>query len=185
MPTYTNVDDAELVRHAQDHDTDAYAELVVRYECGARIVALRYLPDHASAEDAVQEAFFNAYRGIRSLRDGRKFAPWLMRITQRAAKELARDRSKYLSLVTSATPKVENSLMRINEDLEEIVYLINQLPQTERILIVLRHLDQLTVRDIANRTGRPVGTVTKQLSRAMKRLQKFASKKERRNARLL
>lgn len=156
MAAYNNTDDAILVRQAQHHDTTAYGELVARYERAARIVALRYLPDHASAEDAVQEAFFKAYRGLGSLRDTGRFAPWLMRITQRAAKELARDRSKYLHLDASATPTVGNTTTKIHEELEELVHFLNRLPEAEKIIVVLRYLDQLSVRAIANRTGRPV-----------------------------
>ena len=56
---------------------------------------------------------------------------------------------------------------------KEIVQQIARLPEHERIVTVMRYVDGLSVKEIAEATGRPVGTVTKQLSRAIERLRNW------------
>jgi RNA polymerase sigma-70 factor (ECF subfamily) len=53
---------------------------------------------------------------------------------------------------------------------EEVVQYIARLPEHERIVVVMRYVNGRSVKDIADSTGRPVGTITKQLSRAIERL---------------
>ena len=66
----------------------------------------------------------------------------------------------------------------LEDDLEQLVKWLGQLPEHEQHMIMLHHLEGLTARQISARTGQPVGTITKQLSRAMKRLQNWANQKE-------
>ncbi|MCA9171876.1 MAG: sigma-70 family RNA polymerase sigma factor, partial [Planctomycetales bacterium] len=63
-------------------------------------------------------------------------------------------------------------------DVRELAEAINSLPDHERIVVVLRYLDGHSTQDIASILERPIGTVTKQLSRAIARLQKILNKTE-------
>ncbi|MHC4406204.1 MAG: RNA polymerase sigma factor [Planctomycetota bacterium] len=166
--------DLELVRRVKEGQTDAYEPLVRRYECAARVTALRVLGDHHAAEDVVQEAFVVAHKHLGSLRDGSKFGPWLMRITRRRALRAARRRQPAVSI--DATPEVADRLLdgRLRDGHEELIELISRLPLHERLVVTLHHLDGHRAAEIADITGRPVGTVTKQLSRAMRRLRRWA-----------
>ena len=56
---------------------------------------------------------------------------------------------------------------------KEVVQHIARLPEHERIVTVMRYVDGLSVKEIAELTGRPVGTITKQLSRAIERLRNW------------
>jgi len=56
------------------------------------------------------------------------------------------------------------------EPYEAVAREIARLPEHERIVVVMRYVDGCSVKDIADATGRPVGTITKQLSRAIERL---------------
>ncbi|MFV1968502.1 MAG: RNA polymerase sigma factor [Pirellulaceae bacterium] len=58
--------DSELVRRVQQGHTDAYEQLVRRYERAAKIVALHVVKDHHRAEDVVQESFIIAYQRLNS-----------------------------------------------------------------------------------------------------------------------
>lgn len=77
--------DEILVAQTRTGETKAFGELVARYENTARVVALRYHHHHHSAEDAVQQAFLTAFEQLATLRDPRRFGPWLLRIVQREA----------------------------------------------------------------------------------------------------
>jgi RNA polymerase sigma factor (sigma-70 family) len=57
---------------------------------------------------------------------------------------------------------------------EQAIRWINRLPAQEQIVFSMFHLDGRAAREIAELTGRPIGTVTKQLSRAMQRLRGWA-----------
>ncbi len=59
-----------------------------------------------------------------------------------------------------------------------LIALINRLPEGERLVVTLHHLEGHPVNAIAEITGRPVGTVTKQLSRALQRLHGWARRLE-------
>jgi len=170
--------DSAIVRRVQQGDTDAYEQLVARYERSARVAALRVVNDHHLAEDVVQQAFVIAYERLTSLRDGAKFGPWLLRITMRQAIRTARERGLSLSLNPGQEPADGSKTERLGEASEAVVELLGRLPAHERLVVTLRYLDGCEFREIAEMTGRPVGTVTKQVSRALRRLRRWSRNKE-------
>jgi RNA polymerase sigma-70 factor, ECF subfamily len=77
--------DAELVRLAQEGDLDAFAEIVRRHERRLRIVLLRVLDDPRDVEEAVQDAFVQAWRNLDRFRAEAALFTWLYRIGVNAA----------------------------------------------------------------------------------------------------
>ncbi len=170
--------DSELIRLVGKGNQEAYGELAKRYERLALVVAIGILSDRHLAEDAVQEALVSAYRRLDSLRDRSKYGPWLMQITRREAIRLAKRRKKGESLVGSLLPDQEKSQGAALNGHDYAISWINRLPAQERIVFALHHLDGRVAREIAELTGRPIGTVTKQLSRAMQRLRCWAARED-------
>jgi RNA polymerase sigma-70 factor (ECF subfamily) len=167
--------DSVLVDRVKQGDIVAYEQLVVRYQRAAMVAALRILKDRQQAEDVVQESFVIAYQRFASLRDGSKFGLWLMRITKREAVRAARKRRPVVS-IGPAVERVASRHEPMPDGHESLIELLNRLPTHERMVVVLHHLEGQTASDIAQITGRPVGTVTKQLSRAIERLRRWARK---------
>ena len=162
----------ELVRATQAGETSAFAELVRCYECAATITAHSVLKDFHLAQDAAQEAFVIAYQRLYQLRDAASFGPWLLRIARHQALRLRRGRNAEqiaVGCVDCAAAETSNRM----EPYEEVVQQIARLPEHERIVVVMRYINGRSIRDIADATGRPVGTITKQLSRAIKRLREW------------
>lgn len=160
---------AELVKAAQAGEKTAFAELVRHYELAAIVTAYSVLDDFHSAQDAAQEAFIIAYQRFAQLRDAESFGPWLLRIARHRAVHLKRSRkieSVDVDCVQLATTKNPDWM----EQYREVVEHLARLPEHERIVTVMRYVDGQNVQEIANSTGRPVGTITKQLSRAIERL---------------
>ncbi len=159
----------ELVKAAQVGEGSAFAELVRRYERAAIITAHSVLGDFHSSQDVAQEAFIIAYRELKQLRDAASFGPWLLQIARRRALRLQRNRNAELTgtqcMDLAATPT--NDWM---EPYADVVQQLARLPEHERIVTVMRYIDGHSVKEIANLTGRPSGTITKQLSRAIRRL---------------
>lgn len=168
--------DASLVRSVLAGDGGAFAALVDRHQRAALATCLAVLRDRQLAEDAVQDAFVAAYRSLRSLRDPATVGGWLLNIARNRAMRLARNRSRRLR-VTAQMPPPETSVPANDAMDDELLAALGALPDHERSVVVLRYFDGHAVADIAAITGRPVGTVTKQLQRAHERLR--AALKER------
>jgi RNA polymerase sigma-70 factor (ECF subfamily) len=164
--------DAELIDAVRGGDQTAYAELVRRYERAAWSRAWSVLRDYHAAQDATQNAFVEAFQQLRQLRSPEHFGAWLMQITQRQALRIARRAGRTTRLENEVEVEVEAvdaSNLRADE-WEELVAAVGGLPDQERVVVALRYLEGHCVAEIARLTGRPVGTVTKQLSRAVERL---------------
>lgn len=176
-----DLSDASLVGRACAGESAAFGELVARYENTARVVALRYVRNHHSAEDVVQQALVQAFLQLGSLRDPLKFSVWLLRIVQREAIRVSqRNKASAVELTAANEPESASDPGALDGELQEAVALLNLLPEHERVVMSLHYLDGYSTTEIARMTGRPIGTVTKQLSRATKRVQTLAERREHR-----
>jgi RNA polymerase sigma-70 factor (ECF subfamily) len=159
----------ELVRATQAGEPSAFAELVRCYQRAAIITAHAVLLDFQLAQDAAQEAFLIAYQRLGQLRDAASFGPWLLRIARRRALRLKRGRNAE-RVVVGRVDRAAAAACDWIEPYEEVVQHVARLPEHERIVVTMRYVDGRSVKEIADSTGRPAGTITKQLSRAIQRL---------------
>jgi RNA polymerase sigma-70 factor (ECF subfamily) len=171
--------DTELVRAVLDGDKQAFAMLVKRYERPVRAVALDVLGDYHSAVDVSQEAFVSAYEKLAGLRKPEAFGAWLMKIAHRCALDSARQKFKEPRLEIKAAAVIDNPNGQLDEDKKRLLAAVVKLPRSEKQVIMLRYLSDNSVKDVADIVGRSVGTVTKQLSRAHKRLRKILERSEK------
>jgi RNA polymerase sigma-70 factor (ECF subfamily) len=171
--------DAELVNAVLDGEKQAFAVLVKRYERPVRAVALDVLGDYHSAADVSQEAFVKAYEQLEGLRKPKAFGPWLMKITRRCALDSARRKTKEAQLEPKIAAAIESPNGRLNEGMQRILAAVVRLPRAEKQVVMLRYFGDNSVKDVADIVDRSVGTVTKQLSRAHKRLRKILERSER------
>lgn len=160
----------QLVDAARSGDRAAYGELVRRYERAVIATGWSVLGDFHAAQDLAQDTFVAAYQQLATLRDSASFGTWVLKIAQRKALRLRTQVAAHCSASDfmdgfPAATEPETSELR-----EELMRALGQLPEHERIVVVLRHLDGHSVDAVAQLAGRSVGTVTKQLSRAMQRL---------------
>jgi RNA polymerase sigma-70 factor, ECF subfamily len=170
--------DAEIVRAVLGGDRDAFAALVARHERAVWATAWRVLKDDHAAADAGQEAFLQAFHRLGDLRQPEHFAVWLLRIARRESIRLARRRarepSRSLDQAGTDAPsdhnRIDATATRLSTDAEDVLTAVARLPEHERLVVVLHYLDGHSVVEVAAALGRPVGTVTKQLSRAIGRL---------------
>jgi RNA polymerase sigma-70 factor (ECF subfamily) len=160
----------ELLAAVRSGEQAAFAELVRRYERAAWTTAWKVLRDYHAAQDATQNAFVYAFRRLGQLRSPDQFGVWLLRITEREALRLARQQRKAYSLASASEFAACQTGGPLTEEASDLLLAVGRLPEHERLVVALRYLDGLTVAEVARLTGRPVGTVTKQLSRAIERL---------------
>lgn len=172
-----NESDAQLVAKARDGDLVAFERLIFRYERSVRSIAWAYLRDTHAGDDVTQEAFVAAYRSLSSLKELDKFGPWLMQIARRTSEKLANrsnipcDHGVPIDEIAARSPANSDRHLQLLECIE-------RLPENERIVITMRYFDGHSSQEIADITQRPLGSVTKQLSRAYERLRKFLTQVE-------
>src|SRR3954470_24125183 len=89
--------DAELVERVRQGDRDAYAPLIVRYRLRFGRYAFHLLGNESDAEEALQEAFFRAYRALDRCRDPERFGAWLFSIVVNCCRTAAVRRARVTS----------------------------------------------------------------------------------------
>lgn len=162
--------DGELISVVLAGDQAGFAELVRRYERAVWARAWHVLRDYHGAQDATQNTFLEAFRGLRQLRDGAQFGGWLMRIAENEALRTARKQARGATLEPPTEIAAGEAPPRPAAETAELLAAVGELPDHERVVVSLRYLNGHSVAEVARLTGRPVGTVTKQLSRAIERL---------------
>ncbi|WP_165074731.1 RNA polymerase sigma factor [Paludisphaera rhizosphaerae] len=164
--------DAEIVRAVLDGDREAFAALVARHERAAWATAWRVLRDDHAAADAAQEAFLQAFHRLADLRRPERFGVWLLRITKRESVRLGRRLASGSGrpLDGDGGEARASPASDVPADAEELLAAVARLPEHERLVVALHYLEGRPVAEVAAVLGRPVGTVTKQLSRAIERL---------------
>jgi RNA polymerase sigma-70 factor (ECF subfamily) len=168
-------DDGALVAAALGGAAEAFGTLVERYERAVYNLCLRTLRDPEEARDAAQEAFFKAFRSLRTFKPGAKFSTWIFSIAYHACCDRL-DRRKRFSdaeLPERADPAPGPALLAEQRDeARELRAAIDTLPEKYRTVITLYHLQGRQYEEIARVLDVPLGTVKTHLFRAKELLRK-------------
>jgi RNA polymerase sigma factor (sigma-70 family) len=172
------------VKRAQKGDPFAFDQLVRRFQDMAVGYALTLLrEDRMSAEDAVQEAFLETYRGLNHLRVPAAFPGWLRRLVFKHCDRLRRGKAEASVSLESVQHRLydmsdlENDLIRRQES-ERVREVMYSLPCTEAEVTALFYLNGCPTREIALFLEIPEATVRTRLHRARLRLRKDFSRME-------
>lgn len=179
------MDEAELVRLAKNGDLEAFEKLIEQHAKYIYNVALRTVRDPHEAEDLSQEAILKIWKSLPKFRERSQFRTWIYRIVinltynrlPKLKKELAAldpDEAEWLTEESSSPEEVVED----NELNEKLHQAIDQLPESYRLLITLRHLNELSYAEIAEVTEQPLGTVKTGIYRARKLLSDTITKHE-------
>lgn len=164
----------------------AFAELVSRYSARLLTVARRLLNHEHDAQDALQDTFISAFRGLATFDGKSSLATWLHRIAVNAAlMKLRSKRHKPEQPIEELLPKYYDDGHRQNpgpawampadclenaETRELVRRCIAQLPDSYRIILVLRDIEQMETAAVANHLGIEAGAVKTRLHRARQAL---------------
>jgi RNA polymerase sigma-70 factor (ECF subfamily) len=169
-------DDMALVAASQAGDQDAFALLVQRHQRRVFNLVFRMLQEYEEANEVTQDAFLAAWQGLSSFRGSARFSTWLYRIAYNCAlKQLEqRKREKALQVAIqceqfeqSTTGDQQVDLQLEAHDRQDIVreHLAN-LPAKYRVVLILRHLQEMTYEEMAEILTMPIGTIKTHLFRA-------------------
>jgi RNA polymerase sigma-70 factor (ECF subfamily) len=168
------VDQRDLVERASRGDHDAFAALVgatiARLESVARLI----LRDPELARDAVQEAYFRAWRDLPGLRDPAKFDAWLHRLTVNSSLDaLRRRRRRPIEVeLTPATPQSMTDPTGNVVDRDELEHGFQVLAPDLRAILVLHYYVGMSMPTVAETLGIPLGTAQSRLHRALEGLRR-------------
>lgn len=175
-----------LIKKVKKGDQQAFAELVDRYKNGVFAICFRMVGNTQEAEDLSQEAFIRAYNHIDQYDHERKFSTWLFRIATNLSIDFLRRRKTSVSLDT-VVPGTEglslNTILPDNGELpdeqmvrrenEEMVQSeIKKLPEKYRSAVVLKYIEDLSLKEISDIMDIPVGTVKTRIHRGREMLRK-------------
>jgi len=169
------MDEETLVRAARRGDRSAFDRLVERYSHAVVARQFGWTRDAASAEDLAQETFIRAWQGLGRLEDVRAFGSWLLSIGGFVGQEWVRRKQadqKARMTLTAAAP------VRHDDGPDPaLARALSELAPEVQQLLALRHDRGMSCEEIARELGRPLGTVTKTLSRAYEQLRSRLARK--------
>lgn len=175
--------DKALVQMTLAGDREAFGQLLERYEGAVYGLACHYTGKYGEAEDLAQDAFLEAYRNLKQLREQDKFCAWLRGITCRVCMNWLRREEKRLrwtvakqgdateeisyEVIMSGGVSADKELSR-HEVREAVLEAIGSLPEKYQLPVVLRYLQELSYEEIGNFMDLPKSTVRGILYRASK-----------------
>ena len=176
--------DAQLIQRILQGDQEAFNPLIKKYQKGVHALAWRKIGDFHIAQEITQDAFLKAYQQLRTLKDPNAFGGWLYVIVARECLDyLRKNRIPMESLDTADSSEVdkvsysqyvsEKQEEEADETRREVVKeLLKKLPESERTVMTLHYLGEMTIKAISEFLGVSQNTVKSRLSRARNRLRK-------------
>ena len=182
-------DDVKLIHKILSGDDAAFGILVEKYQKSVHALVWQKIGDYHYAEDIMQDAFLQAYKKLSTLKNPNQFAGWLYVIANRLCIDWMRKQKwmreqKFVMQSLEDTPveEIEKSSYthHVSEQSETestqhchalVKKLLEKLPESERSVVRLYYLDEMTTKEIGKFLGVSVNTIASRLHRARKRLQ--------------
>ena len=176
--------DAELIQRSLQGDQDAFSSLVNKYQKPVHALAWRKIGDFHIAQEITQDAFLKAYQNLGDLKNHKLFAGWLYVIAARLCydwhqknampmKSLNNIDASEVDHVSYSRYVADKQATEADETRREVVKkLLQKLPESERTVITLFYLGEMTIKGIGEFLGISPNTVKSRLSRARNRLKK-------------
>ncbi len=168
----------ELVRKSQKGDTEAFAELVRKYQQIVFNISYRFMRDTNLAEDMAQESFLKAFKHIKGFRGDCAFSTWLYRVTCSVCLTELNKRKKRAEVElqpNTPTGSVEAKVSEY-EIAEKVRKCVTYLSDRYATVLTLYYLNGISYEEIAEIMDVPVGTLKTWMFRARKQLRKIVEK---------
>ena len=176
-------DDVQLIQRTLSGDDTAFGILLQRHQKSVHALVWRKIGDFHIAEDITQDTFLQAYKKLSTLKNHNQFAGWLYVIADRLCIDWSRKRILITqSLEDTPVEEIERAShahhvseereTELTEHRHELVKkLLAKLPESERTVVTLYYLGEMTTKEIGKFLGVSVDTIKSRLRRGRKRLQ--------------
>ena len=179
--------DVDLIQRVLDGDQDAFTALVNKYQKSVHALVWRKIGDFHIAEELTQDVFLKVYKRLSTLKRPEQFPGWLyviatrhcfswLRKKQLPTKSLDAMSTAELEEICYTQYKADRSAASATEHQDELVKrLLKRLPESERTVVTLYYLAEMTSDEISAFLGVSPNTVRSRLRRARERLEKEES----------
>ena len=176
-------DDVQLIHNVLSGDDEAFSILVQKYQKSVHALAWRKIGDFHYAEEITQDTFLQAYEKLPTLKNRNQFVGWLYVITTNLCTDWLRKKRPAMQSLGDASVKAIDKLTYERYILEQrereagerrhelVKQLLGKLPESERTVVTLYYLGEMTTKEIGKFLGVSVNTITSRLQRARERLQ--------------
>ena len=177
-------DDVTLIRRTLEGDQSAFTALVNKYQKRVHTLVWRKIGDFHIAEEITQDVFLKVYKKLSTLKPPEHFPGWLYVITTRhCIAWLRKKRHPTTSLDAMPAPELEElcyaeyeasrgETTAVEHQREIVKRLLQKLPESERTVVTLHYLSEMSCEDISEFLGVSPNTIKSRLHRARKRLEK-------------
>ncbi|MFD1737586.1 RNA polymerase sigma factor SigW [Bacillus salitolerans] len=172
------------IKQVKNGDQDAFSEIIEIYKDKVFQICFRMLGNVHEAEDIAQEAFIRAYINIDSYNIDRKFSTWLYRIATNLSIDRIRKKKPdfYLDAEVAGTegltmysqvaadttlPEEELESLELQESVQKEIL---KLPDKYRAVIVLKYIEELSLKEISDILGLPISTIKTRIHRGREAL---------------
>lgn len=151
-------------------DLEAFGELYRRYQCHIFRFVRSQTPDDATAEDLTAHVFFKALSSADTFRADGSYRAWLFRIAHNAIATYRKRRDRSLAVEEppeEIDPDPSPASQAITQEARGVVWeAVAKLPESQRELVALRYMEDMSIEEIADITQRTKGSIRIQLHRA-------------------
>lgn len=174
----------QLIKKIKKGDKEAYKQIIELFQTQVYNICLRYVRDRIEAEDLAQEAFIRAYVKIDTYQSDKKFSTWLYRIATNLSIDFLRKKRPSVHLdaelgdgegftlatqIESKEVLPEDSIIK-DEEKDWVQGHIMALPEKYRSAIVLKYLEECSLKEISEILNIPVATVKTRIHRGREAL---------------
>ncbi|KAF0195088.1 MAG: RNA polymerase sigma-70 factor ECF subfamily [Bacillota bacterium] len=189
-------DDGELISKCKQGDTDAFGQLVDKYQQRVYNITFRMTNNHEDALDLAQESFLRVYRALASFKGESAFSTWIFRIASNVCLDKLRQKKRQPHIVLSMDSLMageegdypieisageasnpEQHLLQ-GEMRREIRQALNAVSDEHRLVLVLRDIEGYSYEEIADMVGANIGTIKSRLNRARLALREVLTVRE-------
>lgn len=179
-----------LIKRAQNGDLSVFKDLMIQHQDRIYFLALGMVGNPHDAEDLMQEVFIKVFRSLSKYRGDAKLSSWIHRIAVNTCIDHCRTMKKKKSVIQNhldhpdditlntipdedaMNPETELEKNMIQKHIDQA---LEKISPRERAIFVLRHYQDMPLKEIAEELDITVGTVKSTLFRALKRMQKELS----------
>lgn len=176
-----NTPDALLIERFQNGDTEAMDTLISRHQARAYQYAYRLTRDRDVAADVVADAFVRVYRAAHTFKGQSAFTTWLYRILTNCFLDMRKKSSSRPTVSLDASLQTEDGALERqlesdcktpHEEAERaeqgraVAIAVENLPEYQKQMINMFHVEMLSYEEIAEQMDLPIGTVKSRLNRA-------------------
>jgi len=156
----------ELILQCKKQDAKAQGELYKRYSNTLFSICLKYSPNHAEAEDSLQDAFLTIFKKIEQFKDKGSFEGWMKRITVNTVLQKYRKKKTFDIPNEQQIEDADVDIEQTSIPLDYLLKIIQELPDRYRLVFNLYVMDGYSHKEIGEMLGISDGTSKSNLARA-------------------